>query len=66
MIRDYKKTAQELGVGEITLRDIVAELEKPGRDPRDEMPKPILRTDVLDMKDLKEGMVLKRNSKKCY
>ena len=59
MIRDYKKTAQELGVGEITLRDIVAELEKPGRDPRDEMPKPILRTDVLDMKDLKEGMVLK-------
>ena len=58
-IRDYKKTAQELGVGEITLRDIVAELEKPGRDPRDEMPKPILRTDVLDMKDLKEGMVLK-------
>ena len=44
---------------EITLRDIVAELEKPGRDPRDEMPKPILRTDVLDMKDLKEGMVLK-------
>ena len=58
-IRDYKKTAQELCVGEITLRDIVAELEKPGRDPRDEMPKPILRTDVLDMKDLKEGMVLK-------
>ena len=58
-IRDYKKTAQELGIGEITLRDIVAELEKPGRDPRDEMPKPILRTDVLDMKDLKEGMVLK-------
>ena len=58
-IRDYKKTAQELGVGEITLRDIVAELEKPGRDPRDEMPKPILRTDVLDMKDLKEGMILK-------
>ncbi len=58
-IRDYKKTAQELGVGEITLRDIVSELEKPGRDPRDEMPKPILRTDVLDMKDLKEGMVLK-------
>ena len=46
-------------MGEITLRDIVAELEKPGRDPRDEMPKPILRTDVLDMKDLKEGMVLK-------
>ena len=58
-IHDYKKLAEELGVGEITLRDIVKELEKPGRDPRDEMPKPILRTDVLDMKDLKEGMVLK-------
>ena len=58
-IRDYKKTADKLGIGEITLRDIVKELEKPGRDPRDEMPRPILRTDVLDMKDLKEGMVLK-------
>ena len=58
-IRDYKKLAQELGTGEITLQDIVKELEKPGRDPRDEMPKPILRTDVLEMKDLKEGMVLK-------
>ena len=58
-IRDYKKLAEELGVGEITLRDIVKELEKPARDPRDEMPKPILRTDVLEMKDLKEGMVLK-------
>ena len=58
-IRDYKKTAEELGIGEITLRDIVKELEKPGRDPREEMPRPILRTDVLDMKDLKEGMVLK-------
>ena len=58
-IHDYKKLAEELGIGEITLRDIVKELEKPGRDPRDEMPKPILRTDVLDMKDLKEGMVLK-------
>ena len=58
-IRDYKKMAEELGVGEITLRDIVQELEIPARDPRDEMPKPILRTDVLDMKDLKEGMVLK-------
>lgn len=58
-IRDYKKLAAELGIGEITLRDIVKELGKPGRDPRDEMPKPILRTDVLDMKDLKEGMVLK-------
>ena len=58
-IKDYKKLAEELEIGEITLRDIVKELEKPGRDPRDEMPKPILRTDVLDMKDLKEGMVLK-------
>ena len=58
-IRDYKKLAEELGIGEITLRDIVKELEKPARDPRDEMPKPILRTDVLEMKDLKEGMVLK-------
>ena len=51
--------AEKLGVGEITLRDIVKELTKPGRDPREEMPKPVLRTDVLDMKDLKEGMVLK-------
>ena len=58
-IRDYKKTADELEIGEITLRDIVKELEKPARDPRDEMPKPILRTDVLDIKDLKEGMILK-------
>ena len=58
-IRDYQKLSRELGVGEITLKDIVKELEKPGRDPRDEMPHPILRTDVLDMKDLKEGMVLK-------
>ena len=55
----HKKLAEELEIGEITLRDIVKELEKPGRDPRDEMPKPILRTDVLDMKDLKEGMILK-------
>lgn len=58
-IKDYKKTAEELGIGEITLRDIIKELQKPGRDPRDEMPKPILRTDVLEMKDLKEGMILK-------
>lgn len=58
-IRDYKRLAEELGIGEITLRDIVKELEKPARDPREEMPKPILRTDVLEMKDLKEGMVLK-------
>ena len=58
-VRDYRKMAAELGVGEITLRDIVNELEKPARDPRDEMPRPILRTDVMDMKDLKPGMVLK-------
>ena len=54
-----KKLAEELGIGEITLADILKELEKPARDPRDEMPKPILRTDVMDMKDLKPGMVLK-------
>ena len=59
MIKDYKRLADELGIGEITLRDIVKELEKPGRDPREDMPKPILRSDVLEMKDLKEGMVLK-------
>ncbi len=59
LVRDKKKLAAELGIGEITLTDIIRELEKPGRDPRDEMPKPILRTDVLDMKDLTEGMVLK-------
>ena len=58
-IKNYKKLADELEVGEITLRDIVKELEKPARDPRDEMPKPILRTDVLEMKDLTPGMVLK-------
>lgn len=58
-ISDYKKLSEELGVGEITLRDIVKELEKPARDPREEMPKPVLRTDVLDLKDLKEGMILK-------
>ena len=58
-IKAYKKLAEELGIGEITLRDIVKELEKPARDPRDEMPKPILRTDVLEMKDLTEGMILK-------
>jgi len=59
MVKDYSGTAKELDVGEITLRDIVKELEKPGRDPRDEMPRPILRTDILEMKDLQEGMVLK-------
>ena len=54
-----KKLAEELGIGEITLEDILKELEKPARDPRDEMPKPILRSDVLEMKDLKPGMILK-------
>ncbi len=54
-----KQMAEELGVGEWTLKDIVAELEKPARDPRDEMPRPVLRSDVLDMKDLTPGMVLK-------
>ncbi len=58
-IKDYKALAKELKIGEITLQDIVKELEKPGRDPREDMPKPILRTDVLEMKDLKEGMILK-------
>ena len=58
-IVNYDKMSKEIGIGEPTLRDIVAELEKPARDPRDEMPKPILRTDVLEMKDLKEGMLLK-------
>ena len=59
LVKDYKKLSSELSVGEITLKDIVKELEKPGRDPRDEMPKPILRTDVLAMEDLQPGMVLK-------
>ncbi len=54
-----KETAKALGIGEPTLRDIIAELEKPGRDPREDMPKPILRSDVLEMKDLKSGMILK-------
>ncbi len=58
-IPDKKKLAEELGIGEITLTDIVKELEKPARDPREDMPRPILRSDVLDMKDLKPGMVLK-------
>lgn len=58
-VKNVKKLAEELGIGEITLKDILKELEKPARDPRDEMPKPVLRTDVLDMKDLKEGMILK-------
>ena len=58
-IKDKKKLAEELGIGEITLTDIVSELEKPSRDPRENMPAPILRSDVLDMKDLKPGMILK-------
>ena len=58
-IQDYTNMAETLGVGEITLKDIVKELEKPARDPREEMPKPILKSDVLEMSDLKEGMVLK-------
>lgn len=58
-IEDMSRLADELGIGTITLEDIVKELEKPGRDPRDEMPKPILRKDVLDMKDLASGMILK-------
>ncbi len=58
-IPDYGKLASELGIGEITLKDIVKELKKPGRDPREDMPRPILRSDVLDIKDLKEGMILK-------
>ena len=58
-VKDYKQLSEELEIGEITLRDIIKELEKPARDPRDEMPKPILRTDVLEMEDLKDGMILK-------
>ncbi|SHM48470.1 uncharacterized protein SAMN02746066_02165 [Anaerosporobacter mobilis DSM 15930] len=58
-ITDKNKTANELGIGTITLEDIVKELEKPARDPREEMPKPILRTDVLAMEDLSQGMILK-------
>ena len=58
-VKDKKKLADELGIGEITLTDILKELEKPARDPRDDMPAPILRSDVLDMKDLKPGMILK-------
>lgn len=58
-IKDKRKLAEELGIGEITLTDILRELEKPARDPRDDMPRPILRSDVLDMKDLKPGMILK-------
>lgn len=58
-VKDKKKLAGELGIGELTLTDILSELEKPGRDPREDMPRPILRSDVLEMKDLTPGMVLK-------
>jgi len=58
-IGDYEKLAQELEIGEMTLQDIVKELEKPARDPREDMPKPILRSDILEIKDLKPGMILK-------
>ena len=58
-VKDKKKLAEELGIGELTLADILSELEKPGRDPREDMPRPILRSDVLEMKDLTPGMVLK-------
>lgn len=58
-VKNVPELARELEVGELTLRDIIKELEKPGRDPRDEMPKPILRTDVMEMKDLAPGMILK-------
>ena len=58
-VKDKKKMAEELGIGELTLIDILKELEKPARDPRDDMPKPILRSDILEMKDLKPGMILK-------
>jgi len=58
-VKDYKKIAEELEIGEIQISDIVKKLKNPARDPRDKMPKPILRTDVLEMKDLTEGMILK-------
>lgn len=58
-VKNKAQLAKELGIGEITLTDILKELEKPARDPRDDMPRPILRSDVLDMKDLKPGMILK-------
>lgn len=58
-VGDLDRLAEELGIGAMTLEDIVKELQKPGRDPREDMPKPILRSDVLSMEDLKPGMVLK-------
>lgn len=59
LAKDRKSLSEKLGIGELTLNDMIRELEKPGRDPREEMPKPVLRTDVLEMKDLTEGMILK-------
>ena len=59
LVKDKEKLATELGIGVLTLEDILKELEKPGRDPREDMPKPVLRSDVLNMEDLKPGMVLK-------
>ncbi len=59
IVRNMKAMADELGIGEPTLRDIIRELSQPGRDPREDLPQPVLRSDVLEMKDLKEGMVLK-------
>ena len=59
MIKDKKKLSSELSVGELTLSDILKELEKPGRDPREDSPKPALRSDVLSLEDLREGMILK-------
>ena len=56
---DYDKLAAEIGIGVVSLKDIIKELEKPALDPRDELPAPVLRSDVLDIKDLKEGMILK-------
>nr|MCR5596998.1 S1 RNA-binding domain-containing protein [Lachnospiraceae bacterium] len=58
-IKNTSELAADLSVGELTLKDIIKELEKPGRDPREDMPKPILRSDVMSMEDLKEGMILK-------
>ena len=58
-VKDKKKLAEQLGIGALTMDDILKELEKPARDPREDMPKPILRTDVLEMKDLTPGMILK-------
>jgi uncharacterized protein len=58
-VRNKKQMADELGIGEITLQDILQELEKPARDPREDMPAPILRSDIMEMKDLKPGMLLK-------